>query len=75
MDSASEIKSCPFCGSPGAAVAGSYVRCGSCGAAGPYSCSEAEAVERWNERMAGVAGAASSEMGTDGAAERGTAMG
>ncbi len=50
MDSRPELKACPFCGSPEVALVGSFVRCGSCGAAGPYGATHSEAVERWNER-------------------------
>ncbi len=50
MDSTAQMLPCPFCGSPGVAVVGSFVRCGTCGAAGPFGNSEAEAVERWNAR-------------------------
>ncbi len=45
-----QLKPCPFCGSLGVAVIGSFVRCGSCGAVGPYGYNEREAVRRWNER-------------------------
>ncbi len=51
MDNTAQMLPCPFCGSPGVAVVGSFVRCGSCGAAGPFGNSEAEAVERWNVRV------------------------
>ncbi len=54
MDRIDEIKPCPFCGSLGVALVGSFVRCGSCGAAGPYGYTDAEAVERWNARVAEV---------------------
>ncbi len=50
MDSSPELKSCPFCGSQEVALVGSFVRCGSCGAAGPYGASHEEAVQRWNDR-------------------------
>ncbi len=51
MDDVLELKPCPFCGSLGVAIVGSFVRCGTCGGAGPYGCSDAEAAYRWNERM------------------------
>ncbi len=51
MDSGVHMLPCPFCGSTGVAVVGSFVRCGTCGAAGPFGNSEAEAVERWNVRV------------------------
>ena len=50
LNSLNDMKPCPFCGSLGVTVVGSSVRCGSCGAAGPYGVSDAEAVTRWNER-------------------------
>ena len=52
MDDVVEIKPCPFCGSSVAAVIGSFVRCGSCGAVGPYGYTEQEAIARWNARPA-----------------------
>ncbi len=54
MDSTVHMLPCPFCGSSGVAVVGSFVRCGTCGAAGPFGNSEAEAVERWNVRVMNV---------------------
>lgn len=50
MDEIAEIKPCPFCGSLGVAVVGPFVRCGSCGAVGPYGHTNGDAVQRWNER-------------------------
>ena len=52
MDAITELKPCPFCGSSGVALVGSFVRCGRCGAVGPYGFTEIEAVERWNRREA-----------------------
>ena len=54
MDEMVELKPCPFCGSVGIAVVGSFVRCGCCGAVGPYGYTEVEAVERWNMRASGL---------------------
>lgn len=51
MSLAMDIRPCPFCGSFGVALVGSFVRCGSCGAAGPYGLTDAEAIQRWNERV------------------------
>ncbi len=45
------LKACPFCGSEGVAVVGSFVRCGNCGATGPFAISTEEAVQKWNERV------------------------
>ncbi len=45
-----ELKPCPFCGSLGVVVVGSFVRCGNCGAVGPYGLTQADAAERWNHR-------------------------
>ncbi len=50
MDDVPELKPCPFCGSLGVAIVGSFVRCGTCGGTGPYGYSDAEATNRWNER-------------------------
>jgi hypothetical protein len=50
MGNVPELKPCPFCGSLAVAVAGSFVRRGTCDGAGPYGYSDAEAVYRWNER-------------------------
>ena len=44
------LKACPFCGSDAVALVGSFVRCGNCGATGPFGATAAEAVEKWNER-------------------------
>lgn len=52
MDEVADIKPCPFCGSAVAAVIGSFVRCGSCGAVGPYGYTDQEAITRWNTRPA-----------------------
>ena len=52
MIGTTELKPCPFCGSVRVAIVGSFVRCGRCGAVGPFGCSEAEAAERWNNRPA-----------------------
>lgn len=54
MEEVIELKPCPFCGSPGVAVVGSFVRCGSCGAVGPYGYTDLEAIDRWNARPIGV---------------------
>jgi len=54
MDEDIELKPCPFCGSSGAAVVGSFVRCGNCGAVGPYGYTDLEAIERWNARAVGA---------------------
>ncbi len=44
------LKACPFCGSNAVAVVGSFVRCGNCGATGPFGATVEAAVENWNER-------------------------
>ncbi len=50
MDAIVELEPCPFCGSSGVLV-GSFVRCGKCGAVGPYGSTQAEAADRWNQRV------------------------
>ncbi len=50
MDTIAELEPCPFCGSSGVLV-GSFVRCGKCGAVGPYGSTQAEAADRWNQRV------------------------
>ncbi len=54
MDAIDELEPCPFCGSSGVLV-GSFVRCGKCGAVGPYGSTQAEAADRWNRRVVGMA--------------------
>ena len=55
MDSIVDLKPCPFCGSLSVAIVGSFVRCGGCGAVGPYGYTNEEAAERWNRRVCAVA--------------------
>ncbi len=50
MDTIAELQPCPFCGSSGVLV-GSFVRCGKCGAVGPYGATQAEAADRWTPRV------------------------
>jgi Lar family restriction alleviation protein len=51
------LKSCPFCGSEGVVLVGSFVRCGNCGATGPFGRTAEDAIARWNERPGvGIAG-------------------
>lgn len=64
MDKKTDIKPCPFCGSLGVAVVGSFVRCGKCGASGPFGNTEAEAVQRWNDRIEAGAGTRGEETAT-----------
>ncbi|MGE5072941.1 MAG: Lar family restriction alleviation protein [Anaerolineae bacterium] len=47
------LKPCPFCGSEAVILIGSSVRCGNCGASGPFGCTAEHALERWNERNDG----------------------
>lgn len=47
------LKACPFCGSTAVAVVGSYVRCGTCGATGPFGATAEDVAENWNERRQG----------------------
>jgi Lar family restriction alleviation protein len=56
MDAIIELKACPFCGSASVLQVGSYVRCGRCGAAGPYGETDVEARQRWNERSGELSG-------------------
>ena len=53
MDSSSELKPCPFCGSSAVALVGLEVRCGNCTAVGPFGVTGEQAVKRWNERVEG----------------------
>jgi len=41
---------CPFCGNPHTAASYGVVRCGQCGAAGPYGASDDAAISKWNHR-------------------------
>ncbi len=50
VDVVPALKACPFCGSNAVAVVGSFVRCGNCGAAGPFGATVEAAAEKWNER-------------------------
>ena len=46
MTAASDkLKACPFCGSESVALVGSFVRCGNCGASGPFGCTAEDAIE------------------------------
>lgn len=55
-----ELRACPFCSHSGSHhyvfSGGECIRCDSCGAEGPGASSEAEAIERWNERGRAQAG-------------------
>lgn len=49
-----EIKEpCPFCGSTDIRVVGSKVECWNCGATGPDAFNKEEAIDWWNESLAG----------------------
>ncbi len=50
-DNKTDVKACPFCGSQAGVLVDMRVRCGSCGASGPFGVSTTEAIRRWNERI------------------------
>lgn len=50
MDALHPIKPCPFCGSEAVTLVGSSVRCGNCGASGPFGGTVEDALGRWNAR-------------------------
>lgn len=45
-----KLNPCPFCGSASVALSFFAVRCGTCGASGPFASSDDQAVLRWNDR-------------------------
>ncbi len=51
MNAVADLRPCPFCGSLAVALVGSFVRCGNCGAVGPYGLTPQEAAARWNDRV------------------------
>jgi len=52
MDERQNLKPCPFCGDDQPVLLYSAVRCRICGAVGPFSSSDDQAIEKWNTRAA-----------------------
>jgi len=50
MDKHQNLKPCPFCGDDQPVLLYSAVRCRICGAVGPYSGSDEQAIKKWNAR-------------------------
>ena len=46
-----ELKPCPFCGAARSVLRDAVVRCGKCGATGPFGASDELAAIKWNTRV------------------------